>query len=664
MAGKLYNLYTLPASFYLEDAPVIISEGSLFLNCRSEDLSVCLRLKSVSEHEISSVAVCIIPFDAKGAPIGDIIQYSYSLLKLKRDDQFGGRKYIPAPEKGTRSFSVYISQVIFADYSTWENSEPFIPVGSAVPLEAALEDREVTRQFAARYGNDCKYMPYTDRDLWFCTCGAVNLLEEERCHSCKRNRTAFQSINISTLTKEAKRRTEREQREAEIQKNEKEIRQKKNKTILKWTMIILPILLVIALVAATVPSFLSRREAYVSAGILLEKGKFDEAREVYADLGDYLDSAEMAEKGVSYEKAVFVLNCAETNDMLALKDLGITVEDLDESEMGVYLKAKELFAELGDYKDAPEKITQIDTAFADHEEKKRQDAYDLATDQLEQNKYLSARDAFSALGNYKDAPDMAKESLYRRASSLLEFCKSNNIRGIYVDLSDNVSKKTAISMPGSVLTSLGSDAIYALKMCCYADGVEFLYEDKPEGNDFQPICTVVAKEFESLKGYKDSEALSQEAKACGDFSAEFYALLKAGELKKALDWLNTFDDEIPDRDSYPEWIENYLNYCQSWELYQGDSGLIPYSAGAEGVRMMSFTPWITIDGDTATMHIEADDGSFSTELTADLGDTGFVAYNDDWSFYYVTINQVNHFIYMRYSNQGAVLTSCEYNRAD
>lgn len=664
MNRKYIKLYTLPASLFAEESPVLITEGALLLDRYSEKLYINLQLQNVCDSVIVSARIDIRLFDAKGNPFRDDITYTYSSIRVARDGKMGERELISITENGARSFSVLVSEITFSDFSVWKNKEGFKPIGKPMKLETALGDEETANQFRIRYGEDSQYMPYLDRDLWFCSCGAVNSTAEENCHSCKRNRTAFQSINISTLAKEAKRRTEREQREAEIQNNEKEIRQKKNKRIFKWTMIILPILLVIALVAATVPSFLSRREAYASAGILLEKGQFDEAREVYADLGDYLDSAEMAEKGVSYEKAVFVLNCAETNDMLALKDLGITVEDLDESEMGVYLKAKELFAELGDYKDAPEKITQIDTAFADHEEKKRQDAYDLATDQLEQNKYLSARDAFSALGNYKDAQDMAKESLYRRASSLLEFCKSNNIRGIYVDLSDNVSKKTAISMPGSVLTSLGSDAIYALKMCCYADGVEFLYEDKPEGNDFQPICTVVAKEFESLKGYKDSEALSQEAKACGDFSAEFYALLKAGELKKALDWLNTFDDEIPDRDSYPEWIENYLNYCQSWELYQGDSGLIPYSAGAEGVRMMSFTPWITIDGDTATMHIEADDGSFSTELTANLGDTGFVAYNDDWSFYYVTINQVNHFIYMRYSNQGAVLTSCEYNRAD
>ena len=65
MAGKFFNLYTLPASFYRENSPVMISGGSLLLNCRSEELSVSLNIKSISESEISSVSLCIKLFDAK-----------------------------------------------------------------------------------------------------------------------------------------------------------------------------------------------------------------------------------------------------------------------------------------------------------------------------------------------------------------------------------------------------------------------------------------------------------------------------------------------------------------------------------------------------------------------------------------------------------------------
>ena len=661
MAGKFFNLYALPASFYRENSPVMISGGSLLLNCRSEELSVSLNIKNVSESEISSVSLCIKLFDAKGMPIGEDILYSYSLLKLKRDDELGSRKYIPVPEKGVRSFSVYVTQVIFSDYSTWENAEPFEPVGKAAPLNIALEDEETAKEFAARYGNDCRFMPYTDKDLWFCTCGAVNISDEKKCHSCMRKRDGFQAININELSQDAQRRKAREEREAEEKRSEIEKKRGRGRKIFKIAMIILPILLAAALVVATIPPFIARREAYSLAGELLYAKKFEEARSAYAALGSYLDSKEMADKGVSYEKALFVLNCAENNDVQSLKNSGITMEDLDGSEMGIYTKAKDLFIELGDYKDSANYISKIESAFSAYEEEKMQNAYELALTQLEQKKFLSARDAFSELGNYKDAPDMVKESVFQRASVLLDFCRANNVRGIYISLSDSLDKKTLISMPGSVLTALGSDAIYALKMCCYEDGVEFFYEDQPQ-EGLQPICDAISKEFDALKDYKNSEELSNEARSRGDFTVEFYNYLREGKLRKALDWLNTYDDEIPNRDSYPEWLENYLKYCQTWELYQGDSSLISYSAGAGEVKITSFTPWITIDGDTATMHLEAEDGSFAVELTAALGETGFVLTNDDWSFYYVTINQVDHFIYMRYSNQGAVLTSCEYKK--
>ena len=82
--------------------------------------------------------------------------------------------------------------------------------------------------------------------------------------------------------------------------------------------------------------------------------------------------------------------------------------------MLLYTKAKELLEPLGNYQEAEESIKQINAAFEEYEEQKILGRYNEAVRLLEEGEYLGARDAFLALGSYKDSVEMAKEALYRQ----------------------------------------------------------------------------------------------------------------------------------------------------------------------------------------------------------------------------------------------------------
>lgn len=60
--------------------------------------------------------------------------------------------------------------------------------------------------------------------------------------------------------------------------------------------------------------------------------------------------------------------------------------------------------------------------------------YSQAEKQLENGEYDKAHDAFIALGNFKDSPDMAKESLYQKARSLLNAKKYDDAIKLYTEL--------------------------------------------------------------------------------------------------------------------------------------------------------------------------------------------------------------------------------------
>ena len=182
-AGKI-KLYVLPSGLYLQGTPVLIADGCLLMDRFTERLSAKLTLRSMDEREITAVTVKLILFDAVGMPCGEEVFHTFRSLKLSRDKEFGGTPF-PISERAARSFTAYVTEVTFGDFSVWQNKVPFGAVSKLRTLEHALGGEEMARQFATRYGNDCVYLPTDDKEMWFCTCGAANRADETRCHHCR-----------------------------------------------------------------------------------------------------------------------------------------------------------------------------------------------------------------------------------------------------------------------------------------------------------------------------------------------------------------------------------------------------------------------------------------------------------------------------------------------
>ena len=140
----------------------------------------------------------------------------------------------------------------------------------------------------------------------------------------------------------------------------------------------------------------------------------------------------------------------------------------------------------------------------------------------------------------------------------------------------------------------------------------------------------------------------------------FYQLLREGLLEDALLWMDEYQGTAPVQPSYRQWIESYFPYCGEWKLYQGDTSLIAYSGGlSESLsRIRSF---VTMEGQTATIHLTDLGGKEYISLDSPLGETNF-SLTTDRSRYYVRLNQLGHFTYLQYSGDRSDTpsSSCEY----
>ena len=135
-----------------------------------------------------------------------------------------------------------------------------------------------------------------------------------------------------------------------------------------------------------------------------DNGEYAEARDLFAELGDYEDSAKMvkdcdyriAKRAMDNEDYEAALKTFEKlDDYKESKELaleckyGLALAMMDEGE---YEDAVELLTEIADYEDASEQLQECD--------------YQLALEAIEAGENDAAMEKLTALGDYKDSTDL------------------------------------------------------------------------------------------------------------------------------------------------------------------------------------------------------------------------------------------------------------------
>lgn len=432
MSERFSKLFALPESLYCAGAPVMIAAGAIQKDNETGRVFGQLKLRNIQDKGIKAVKVSLSPFDTAGKPLGGPIEHQYLDLSAPRDGEFGTKSAIKLADAGTRAFTVSVAEVVFADGSVWAGADgAWESLTPPAPLEEVLEDAELVKQYRLKYGQDCKYQTKRERDLWLCACGAVNREGERLCHCCGKDPAILSGADLPALKEERDQRLAEESKRAAEAKAAAEVQAKRMKKI---ALIAAPILLVVIIAGVLFSDYTKKNNAYSAAAALLEEREFDDAMDAFAELGGFKDSKEMAEQGVAYEKALYLIQCAEEEDKAGLKVSSKikgevkTEEDEDgnkpssaapaqagttadgesrpssaESSTAVkcYRKAKAILEKLNGYKDSAQKIQEVDAAIdAAILEADYQDAIALLEDQ---DDHSAAREAFEALGDYKDS---------------------------------------------------------------------------------------------------------------------------------------------------------------------------------------------------------------------------------------------------------------------
>lgn len=334
MSERYSKVFSLPENLYAEGAPVVIAAGALLKDNQTGRVVAQLKLRNISPKTIKAVTVRLFPMNTAGQPLGDAVRYEYLDLSSNRDADFGSKSAIPMPDKTTRSFSIRVAEVIFADNSAWSDSNVlWEPLKKPEALDSRL-DSEMVKQFRMEHGARAKNFLLEQKDLWHCICGAVNRQGETVCHSCQESIYDLKNLDLEALKEHKEQRLAKEQEQAE----RKAAATQKNIKVLATVLVVAA---VFCIVASFVVDALKKNNAYNEAALLMEQGKYEEAIEAFTALDGYRDSAEQIqaaknaiadmERAAEYDRAIQLLESGKS-----------------ENENEAY----HLLTELGDYGDA------------------------------------------------------------------------------------------------------------------------------------------------------------------------------------------------------------------------------------------------------------------------------------------------------------------------
>lgn len=404
MSERFSRIFSLTENLYAEGAPVIVKAGSLLRDNTTASLLAQLKLQNITSKVISLVKVQLTCFDSVNRPFDETVTHEYLDLNVARGEEFASRSPIKISNSAARAYAVRVVEVGFADNTIWhDGGSAWEPMPKTQPIQTVITDDTALLGYKTVFGSTATIALLEHKDVWVCTCGAVNRRGEDNCHRCEAARSALQALDLDalkaagnsafhekqyatalslfntgdadSLTKALATLESIAEHEDAVALREKclaaqaqlEVKQAKTKkmTIIVSAALLAAVILLVLTLTVFVPAI-----KYNKATTLMEQGEYSKAYDIFSGLGDF-------------------------NHAISLKQECRYLEAVSTMNEGKYNDAKRQFEYFEDYKDSKEKILECQFA--------------IALEKMEAKKYSEAYDELINLGKYPNAKEKAKE---------------------------------------------------------------------------------------------------------------------------------------------------------------------------------------------------------------------------------------------------------------
>ena len=199
MSERYSRIFSLEENLYAQGSPIVIKAGALLKDNETSWVIAQLKLSSLSDKMIKLVKVEITAFDTVGRALGAPVTFEYLDLSVARNCDFGVKTPIKLANTATRSYSVRVVEVCFEDNTVWSDTDAvWETLPTQEPISSTYTDGAL-KGYKSYFGTKANMKACEHKDLWLCTCGAVNKQGESNCPQCGASLEGLKSVDTASL---------------------------------------------------------------------------------------------------------------------------------------------------------------------------------------------------------------------------------------------------------------------------------------------------------------------------------------------------------------------------------------------------------------------------------------------------------------------------------
>ncbi len=191
MSERYKIVYSAEKDQYTEASPVIVREGGLVRDIKNGNMLCLFKLVNISTKTVKRVVA---------RAVTDICSTDGTTEDLfcARDMEFSVN--IPLEGFEHKKVTLEIKEIEFTDASTWlpVTGSVWSDIAKPETLEDYLVDEDLVREFRSHF-EEGVYFPKEEKEIWYCTCGALNHMDEAACHSCNRTLASLKKYGVIEL---------------------------------------------------------------------------------------------------------------------------------------------------------------------------------------------------------------------------------------------------------------------------------------------------------------------------------------------------------------------------------------------------------------------------------------------------------------------------------
>lgn len=202
--GKYAIVFDMGGALYAKETKIIIDKAVLTKDSETGKVFAQIRMSNLLSKPLIAVKIALTGRDISGAVLEEKT-FTYLDIKAGQKEDFGQKTPVHFDDSTVRSFDIKILEAVYADGSKLSGGGENLPVPETDPLSSVLSNAEIEQYRRDNGVKTANGIPCEFSDLWICTCGEINLMDNAKCSSCGASREKLmKTLDKNLLDEEIK----------------------------------------------------------------------------------------------------------------------------------------------------------------------------------------------------------------------------------------------------------------------------------------------------------------------------------------------------------------------------------------------------------------------------------------------------------------------------